>query len=133
MTGTRLRTLALLALLMPGAAALAHHGTAGFYDKTKLIAVQGVVREFRWRNPHSGLFIVARDAAGNEVTYSLEMGSPNSLAKVGFSRKTFKPGDRVDARMHPAFANPLAGEVNSREVTVNGKPIHTGGASKSED
>jgi Family of unknown function (DUF6152) len=117
--------LALLALLVPGGLLFAHHGVAGFYDQDRIVKVEGVVRQFDWRNPHCGLFIVAKDAAGNEVSYALEMGSPGSLARQGFTRNSIKPGDKVLAPFHPAFANPTAGELESRDVVVNGKAVVT--------
>jgi hypothetical protein len=101
----------------------AHHGTSGYYDARKTAKVEGVVKEFVWRNPHCGLFIVAKNAAGKEVTYALEMGSPSSMARRGFTRNRVKAGDRVTATFHPAFTNPTAGEVDltSGELVVNGE------------
>lgn len=119
-----------LALIVPGGVLFAHHGVAGFYDQKKMIKVEGVVEKFEWRNPHCGLFLVAKDEAGNDVTYALEMGSPGSLARQGFTRNSIKAGDHVVAPFHPAFANPLAGELESRDVVVNGKTVVT--YSKSE-
>ena len=115
--------LAALALLAHGAAALAHHGTATSYDQRKLVKVEGVVKEFHWRNPHAGLFLTGKDAAGNEVTYSLEMGSPFVLSSLGFTRNTFRAGDSVVAEMHPSYGSPLSGELFSGRVWVNGKAV----------
>ena len=41
-------------------------------------------------------------AAGKEVTYALEMGSPNTLVRYGYVRTSIKPGDKV---LHPIFGN----------------------------
>ena len=59
-------TVAAMALIAPPA--LAHHGTAGSYDSTKVVKVDGTVKEFRWRNPHSALFIVGKDTTGKVQT-----------------------------------------------------------------
>lgn len=120
----KFRMVAGLALASWGIAA-AHHGTAGFYDEHKKIKIEGVVKEFHWRNPHSGLFVVGKDAAGNEGTFALEMGSPSSLARAGYTRRTVKPGDKVVAEIRPAFTNPFAGELISSDLWVNGKRIST--------
>jgi hypothetical protein len=114
-----------LAMLLIMQTAYAHHGTATSYDQSKQIKVQGVVKEFRWRNPHAGLFLVAQDETGKEVTISLEMGSPFVLSRIGFNRYTFKPGDKVVAEMHPSYGSSLSGELFSRNVTVNGKAVIT--------
>jgi hypothetical protein len=116
-----------VAVVLLGAPSLgwAHHGTSGFYDQSRVVKITGTVKEFRWRNPHSGLFIVAKDASGKEVVYSLEMGSPNALSRAGLSRQSFKAGDTVVADMHPSYGSPTNGELFSRSVWVNGKPVAT--------
>jgi len=125
MNKVRVAGLVVVAMVTPGGLLLAHHGVAGFYDQKKVVTVEGVVSQFDWRNPHCGLFVSARDAAGKEVTYALEMGSPGSLARQGFKRSSIKPGDKVVAPFHPSFTNPLAGELESRDVVVNGKAVVT--------
>ena len=116
--------LTVLSLALGGIAA-AHHGTGGFYDEKIKVKVEGTVTEFHWRNPHSGLFVEAKDASGKTVTYALEMGSPNSLARAGYTRRTFKPGDHVVVEIRPSHVNPLAGELVSSDVWVNGKRVST--------
>lgn len=123
MSTMKILSLAAFVLLVPCGSVFAHHGTAGYYDQSKLVKVEGVVKEFHWRNPHSGLFVLGKDDSGNEVTYSLEMGSPAVLAKFGFSRKTFKAGDHVVLEMHPSYGSPAAGELFSGKVWLNGNPI----------
>jgi Family of unknown function (DUF6152) len=117
--------LALLALLVPGGLLFAHHGTAGFYDQTRKIRVEGVVKQFAWRNPHCGLILVGKDTSGNDVTFNLEMGSPNTLGRMGFTRNSIKPGDRVMAQVHVSFTNPGAGEAEARFIEVNSKLVAT--------
>jgi hypothetical protein len=119
-----LRALTVTSLLISSVAVFAHHGTAGSYDQTKAVKVQGTVKEFRWRNPHCALYIDGKDAAGHDVTYTLEMGSPNTLVKFGYTRTSFKPGDVTVMEMHPAFTNPASGEALSRHVTINGKELN---------
>ena len=125
---TKICGLAVLALLAPCGLLFAHHGTAGFYDQTRKIRIEGVAKQFAWRNPHCGLFLISKDAAGNEVTYVLEMGSPNTLGRMGFTRNSIKPGDKVVAEVHVSFTNPAAGEAEARFVEVNGKLVATPGA-----
>ena len=116
-------------LLVPATPLFAHHGTAGSYDQTKTVTVQGTVKEFWWRNPHSALFVNGADEAGKPVIYALEMGSPQTLVKIGYTRTTFKPGDKITMPMHPSFTNPVNGEALSRDVSVNGNKLKdTGGA-----
>jgi hypothetical protein len=122
-----------LALLVPCAPLFAHHGTAGSYDQNKVVKVQGVVKEFWWRNPHSALFVDGKDDAGKQATYALEMGSPQTLVKFGYNRTTFKPGDQVVISMHPSFSNPANGELLSGHFWVNGKELHSASAPANEN
>lgn len=124
---SKLATLALLTFTTP---LLAHHGTAGSYDHNKQVTVKGVVKEFRWRNPHSALFLVAKNDAGQEVTYAIEMSAPASALKRGFTRNTMKPGDEVTIKMYPSFTTPSNGvSVTEAPIIVNGKEFQPiGGA-----
>ena len=111
---------AIAALVAP---VYAHHGTAASYDQKKFVKVSGIVKEFLWRNPHSALFLNGKDESGKPVEYSIEMGSPNVLAKSGLTRNTFRPGDEAIVEMHPSFSNPVSGECLACNIWVNGKQI----------
>src|SRR5580704_5209531 len=119
-TGLCLTVLALLALSSP---VFAHHGTAGAYDEHTVAIVEGTVQQFFWRNPHSTLIVIGKDASGNQTTYYLQMGAPKALVDRGFSRTTFKPGDVVKVRMHPALEHPTNGDMLEEAMVINGKKI----------
>lgn len=122
----KLQAIGLFVALSMSASVSAHHGTAGFYDKKKLVKIEGVVQEFQWRNPHAGIYILVTDAAGKQTNFSIEMPSPASLSKVGFTRRTFKPGDKVAFEIWPAFGSTTNGEMDWRKgVWVNGKQLDT--------
>lgn len=105
---------------------LAHHGTAGSYDMTKVVKVDGTVKEFRWRNPHSALFVVGKDSTGKVQTYAMEMGSPFTMARFGYRADSFKPGDKIQAEMHPSLTNPYNGFAPfTLHMAVNGKAMRT--------
>jgi Family of unknown function (DUF6152) len=126
---TKLRMRAMLGAVLAGVAAhaFAHHGTAVNYDMTKTITIVGTVTEFHWRNPHSTLFLDVQDDAGAVVNYAIELPSPTLLARgeLGWTRRTFKPGDHVEFKAHPSRTGaPIAvgGCTQQCEVLVNGKP-----------
>ena len=81
-------------------AAIAHHSTA-MYDYAKSMTLTGTVTEMQWTNPH--MFIKARapDAAGKEVEWSIECGTPNINARHGWKKTDVKPGDKVVMDIHP--------------------------------
>ncbi len=113
-----------VALLQASGSLLAHHGTAGSYDQKKWATIKGVVKEFRWRNPHSSLHLSRRDESGAEQTYAIEMGSPNQMVKIGFTRDAMRPGDSIEIKVHPSFTNPAVGEnLTPDAITINGKTV----------
>ncbi len=73
--------------------ARAHHSTAG-YDLIHGTIISGVVTRFDWENPHAQLFL---DVAGEGETehWSIEMESPVILGRLGWTKDSLKPGDRV--------------------------------------
>jgi hypothetical protein len=78
-----------LALALVGVSAAAHHSNAPF-DMTRSETVSGIVREFRWANPHSYIALETPDGA-----WRLEMEALNFLVRLGWSKNTVKPGDRI--------------------------------------
>jgi len=104
----------------------AHHGTAASYDQEKWITVTGVVTEFRWRNPHSSLHLDVTDESGTVTAYAIELASPALMSRqgTGWTRRTFKAGDKVTFRVHPSTAGAPVGEcLFNCEVTVNGTKL----------
>jgi hypothetical protein len=119
------RFLSLLVATFTVADVSAHHGTAVSYDGTSWITVKGTVTEFRWRNPHSALFLDTADEQGEHVTYAIELASPILMLRtLGWTRDTFKPGDEVEFRVHPSRTGAPVGEcVADCIVIVNGQRL----------
>jgi hypothetical protein len=67
----------------------AHHSTAPF-DMTRETTVRGVVKEFRYVNPHSYIMLEVE----GEV-WTLEAEAMNLLRRAGWTKDTLKPGDRI--------------------------------------
>ena len=83
------------ALLLTAMRAPAHHAFAAEYDESKRVTVSGTVTKFEWINPHVWLHIEGRDESGKVTSWSFEMGSPNGLARRGWTRTALKEGDQV--------------------------------------
>ena len=112
--------------------AYGHHSGAP-YDSNKKITIEGVVKEWSWRNPHSSLRLAVTEANGDETVWIIEGTSPNILIKQGWTRSTIKPGDRIKATIHPLRdgkpGGSLLGVVTS-DGKVLGAPPGSGGVSK---
>ena len=89
--------------LAVGSRLLAHHSFTAAYDSTKRVEVEGVVKEFVWRNPHSFVRIEVTTKEGATELWNLEWGSTTQLqaAKYPVTRTTLKAGDRIIAGGEP--------------------------------
>jgi hypothetical protein len=90
-------------LLVSAARVAAHHSFTAAYDNTKRVEVEGVVKEFVWRNPHSFVRIDVTNKDGVVETWNLEWGSSSQLsaAKYPVTRTTLKAGDKIIAGGEP--------------------------------
>ena len=87
------------ALVAQAAPASAHHSYAAF-DRSKTVTLSGTVKAWEWTNPHTWLQVMVDDG-GKQVEWSIEGSSPNGLARRGWTRTSFKPGDKVTVIIHP--------------------------------
>ena len=78
----------------------AHHRLELVYDQTKPIILKGTVTKIDWSNPHVRLYIDGEQAP--QMSWKLEMGSPNSLLRTGWKIDTFRRGDHVIVNAFPA-------------------------------
>src|SRR6187402_1711866 len=73
----------------------AHHSFAAEFDSEKPVTLTGTITKVQWSNPHTYFYIDVQDAKGATHNWALELGSPNGLARQGWSRNTLKLGDSV--------------------------------------
>ena len=88
-----------LAVLWMAAPARGHHSGAGV-DRTKTVTISGVVKEFRWTNPHSWIDLEVADKGATTV-WSIEMNPPPYLVRAGWKSSTLKAGDKVSVTLNP--------------------------------
>ena len=119
----QLAAAAALVMASLSAGAAAHHSFAMF-DMAKEVTVKGTVKKFQWTNPHAYIQLVAKDASGNDVEYSLEMGAPMYLYARGWRPSTLKAGMEINVTLNPLRNGKPGGVV--RDVTdTGGKKIGT--------
>ena len=108
-------------LLSMAGSAFAHHSPAVF-DHTKEVKLVGVVKEFRWSNPHSFIELEVRGERGLTDTWAVEMNPPSYLVKAGWKSNTVKAGDAVTVLVNPLRTSEKAGKFVS--ITLpNGKVL----------
>jgi len=78
----------------------AHHSMAGF-DRNKTVTLTGVVKQFKWANPHSWIELEVTNDKGTVDIWNVEMTSPGVLVRAGWKSNTLRPGDKVTIAAHP--------------------------------
>ncbi len=111
----------LAAALALAAPAAAHHSFAAFNTDVEK-TITGTVDRFEWTNPHTWVWINVTDEKGATVKWGVEGMSPNYLARRGWTKNTFKPGDKVTLTIRPMRDGSSAG-MFVRGTTADGKPL----------
>ena len=105
--------------------ASAHHSFAAEYDATKPIKLTGTVQRVDLVNPHSWIYIQVKEPNGKPVTWNVEMGSPNSLIRRGFTKNSVPAGTQVIVDGYRAKDGSRT--VNSSSITLSdGRRLFTG-------
>jgi hypothetical protein len=84
---------ATLSVLLCTVAAHAHHGRASYSNEH--VTLQATVTEFKFINPHVQIFFDITNDAGEVEHWQGELTAPNKLARAGWTKSTFRPGDQL--------------------------------------
>ena len=110
-----------LAVCLPAVPAEAHHSMAMF-DQTKIVVLNGTVKQFQWTNPHCYIQLMVKDASGAEKEWSLEMGAPMYLYAKGWRPASLKAGMPIKVTINP-LRNGEPGGIVLTANTADGKQI----------
>lgn len=91
-----------VSMAMASVRASAHHSFAVHFEPDRIVAVEGVVTQFKFRNPHGVVFFDAKTADGATESWKAETNSPNILRLRGWSSDSLKPGQPVTVYGWPA-------------------------------
>lgn len=113
--------LALAALALP---ATAHHSTNGIYDQNVEVELTGTVKAWKFINPHPSLTLTVVDDKGVAHDWDVSYGGSAvaHLKRRGYTETTFKPGDQMKVKGHPALVKEAYGLLME-----GGNPTHVDG------
>ncbi len=80
----------------------AHHNFAAHYRQDELVQISGVVREFRFVNPHVRVYLEVTTETGDAETWMAEGDASVALRRSGWSADRLKPGDRITVIGNPS-------------------------------
>lgn len=92
--------------------ASAHHSSAVF-DQSRSIPVEGVVKEFRWTNPHAFIDVSVQVDGQETEQWNIEMNGLDHLARAGWHPDTLEAGDVVSLVVHPMRDDTKGGQYVS--------------------
>jgi hypothetical protein len=116
-------SMGLMPLVVTSSVAVSHHSVTMF-DREHPIQLIGVVREFKFANPHAFIALEVVGKGPLPVIWNLEGDSPNSLKWDGWSSQTLKPGDELLITVEPLRSGAPGGVWHARNTTYkDGTPI----------
>src|SRR5258706_13944612 len=92
----------------------AHHSFAAEFDQSKVVILQGTVSRMEWVNPHAYIHLAVKNADGTVTDWRIEGNTPNSLLRVGLTKKSLEAGTEGAVRGYLS---------RSGEKVADGSPI----------
>jgi hypothetical protein len=92
---TRVFFLAFASILLLSFQVFGHHSFAVTYELDLHKTIEGTIKSFTVRNPHSFLTIEVQDQEGKLQVWGVEWAGTSALNSAGISSATLKIGDKV--------------------------------------
>ena len=116
-----------LALTLMARPLVAHHSFAAEFDAAKPFKLTGTVTKVEWTNPHVWFYIDVTDEKTKKAdNWAMEMNSPNSLIRLGWSRNSMSIGDVVTVEGSLARDGTRTGNVRAVMLASTGKRLFGG-------
>lgn len=118
-------SLLLSGLFLASTSVYAHHSFAMF-DATKSISLNGTVKQVDYANPHVWVYLIVTNSNGQPETWGMEGGNLGGLYRMGWTKESVKPGDKITMQVHPLKDGTSGGQI-IRVTTSDGRVFGRGG------
>jgi hypothetical protein len=110
-------------LMIAAVPATAHHSIAMF-DTSKTMTLNGTVNKFEWVNPHVLLWVNVGGQNGEKPQlWAVELGSPGTLIRNGWTKRSFLPGEKVSIDVGPLRNGNPGGFFKKATLLDSGKVL----------
>jgi hypothetical protein len=92
---TRLKLIAVAVLLSIASGAVAHHSFQATFDSDVTVTVDGVIKDFRFRNPHVLIYLDVSNDDGTVTNWMAEGPSATGWRRNGWKNDSLKAGDML--------------------------------------
>jgi hypothetical protein len=116
-----------IGLLCVTVPAIAHHGFDTEYDANKKFTITGVVSKVEWLNPHMRVYVDVTDAQGKVTTWNMELTSPNTVQRQGWSKSDLLPGEKVTVTGYGGKVVETRASLLSIKKLSDGRELFTAG------
>ena len=93
----------------------AHHAFSAEFDANRPVQLKGTVTKMEWINPHAWIHIDVPAQDGEVEQWMVEGGTPNTLFRRGFTKKSLMPGTVILVDGYQAKDGTL--KANGRNLT----------------
>lgn len=94
---------------------LGHHSDAG-YDRDTVVAFEGVVTSYSFRNPHIAILVETENEQGETIEWGIETGSTPIMIRSGWTADLISEGDTVTIRAHPERSGRMRAILNTMQT-----------------
>ena len=114
-------------MLLSAAPVWAHHAFSAEFDAKKPIKLVGTVTQWELINPHSWIHMDVKAADGTVTSWMIEVGSPNSLFRLGFNKNSLPAGTEITVDGYQS-KDGLNSAVGKNLTFADGKRLFLGGS-----
>ena len=112
-----IKSLAAAVVIFPVALVEAHH-SGEMFEAEKTVSLTGVVKEFRYINPHSWLIVDIDNDDGSTTTWGFEAEGPADLMRGAVRKGDLPPGARITVTARPMRDGRPAGGCAARRAAA---------------